>query len=287
MKDTVCAVVVTYNRLDLLKKCIDAVKKQMFSCDLFVVNNHSTDNTEEYLYENGISHICLETNTGGAGGFNIGIRKAVEMGYDCVWLMDDDCIPREDALEKLMNAGDRLNHEYGFLASRVLWIDGNEHSMNKINDAKHYSQDIYLTKQATFVSLLIRSDIIRKVGLPIKEFFIWGDDIEYTRRISIRNRIPCYYVKNSVVVHETKNNVGSKIAFDSIDHIERYKYSYRNEAYLYRQEGIKGKIYYCLRCAYNAYRIIFLSRDHKMKRLSVMLQGIKQGLSFYPKEEHL
>ena len=277
----VCAVVVTYNRVDLLKECIKSIKSQTYPCDILVINNNSTDGTADFLKSTKIKHLDLEMNTGGAGGFNKGIRFAVEEGHESLWIMDDDCIPKNNALEQLVNASEILKNDYGFLASRVLWIDGKDHKMNKINKIEKTSDNFYKIKQATFVSLLVKTEIVRKYGLPIKEFFIWGDDIEFTRRISVRNNIPSYYVENSEVIHKTKNNIGSKIAFDDISNIERYKYAYRNEFYLYRQEGAFGVVYYLLKCFYNAARIIIFA-DNKETRLKQIIIGFKEGLNFNP-----
>ena len=160
--------------------------------------------------------------------------------------------------------------------------------MNKINNFEKTEFDhIFLIKQATFVSLLLRKETVLKCGLPIKDFFIWGDDIEYTRRISIKKNIPSYYIDNSVAFHKTENNVGSKIAFDKIDKMNRYYYAYRNECYLYRSEGIKGVIYFTLKCIYNYLRIIFLSKNNKIKRIETLNKGIKDGVCFNPEVENL
>ena len=73
-----------------------------------------------------------------------------------------------------------------------------------------------------------------------KEFFIWTDDWEYTRRIS--RKYKCYVVTDSEVIHKTKSNIGANIAIDSEDRIERYRYAYRNEMYLYKREGLKAHV---------------------------------------------
>ena len=282
----VCAIVVTYNRIDLLKECINGLKSQTYHCDIFVVNNNSTDGTKEFLKNNKIKHLNLKANIGGAGGFNKGMRYAVEKGYDYLWVMDDDCVPKEDALEQLVKAAEEVSNDFGYLVSRALWVDAKDHEMNKINNKEKKSNNLYKIKQATFVSLLIKNEIVRKYGLPIKEFFIWGDDIEFTRRISVRNNVSSYYVEKSEVIHKTKNNIGSKIAFDDISNIERYRFAYRNEFYLYRQEGIKGVAYYFAKCAYNIIRIILFS-NFKKERLNQILIGFREGLSFSPLTEYL
>jgi len=190
------SVVVTYNRLEMLKKCISALESQIYSCDILIVDNASTDGTrswmEQYiLNKQNIRYINTGVNLGGAGGFNFGMRKAVELGYDYVWIMDDDCIPNPDSLEKLMAADTMLggSANYGFLSSKVLWTDGSECIMNRQKFKKLPVMNPYYEEkglkpviQATFVSLLFPVETIKMAGLPIKEFFIWGDDIEYTRQ---------------------------------------------------------------------------------------------------------
>ena len=287
MTNSVCAVVVTRNRLNLLKECLYFLEHQSFKCDIFVVNNNSDDGTEDYLNESGIYHYTFKENTGGAGGFNKGLKEAVLKGYKYIWLMDDDCIPNIDALEKLMEADRVLDSKYGFLASKVLWTDGEIHNMNKVHPINRITDNISLINQATFVSLLIQSETVKKVGLPIKDFFIWGDDIEYTRRISIKHNMPSYYIENSVVAHKTKNNIGSKIAYDNIENIGRYRYAYRNEAYLYKKEGIKGIAYYFLKVVYNFMRIVFLSKDNRLRRIRVLFEGFSNGLMFNPNIEYI
>ena len=59
---------------------------------------------------------------GGAGGFSKGIRLAVEMGYEYVWVMDDDTMVQKDALRQLLAAKDLLVQSFGFLCSDVRWM---------------------------------------------------------------------------------------------------------------------------------------------------------------------
>lgn len=265
----VSAVVVTYNRIELLKECLEALEKQNYPCDILVVDNASTDGTEEYIHaiKNKYTNLYYKNtgaNIGGAGGFNFGMCWAVEAGYEYVWVMDDDCLPYDDALQKLIEADGMLNGNYGWLASAVLWKDGHECKMNRVKLKKSFYEyleymqyGIVQAEQATFVSLLLKAKTIREAGLPIKEFFIWGDDIEYTRRISVRMKLPCFIAGKSKVVHAMKENTGSSIATDIPERIDRYKYAFRNEGYLYRQEGWKGIGYYFAKCGWNLLKIVF------------------------------
>ena len=127
----IAAVVVTYNRLDLLMQCVEALRSQTTACDILVVNNASTDGTDRWLDEQQDVHSRnTGSNLGGAGGFNYGMRWAVEAGYEYVWVMDDDTLPEPDALEKLVEADRILKGNYGWLSSKCLWTDGTLCPMN-------------------------------------------------------------------------------------------------------------------------------------------------------------
>ena len=141
-------------------------------------------------------------------------------------------------------------------------------------------------EQATFVSLFFPVSVIRKVGLPIREYFIWGDDIEYTRRISVRNGIPCYMAGKSIVIHMMQNNTGSNIATDVPERIDRYRYAFRNENYTYRQEGLRGVSYYLDKCGLNLVRILTQAKNHRLKRIGVLLGSMIKGFGFNPKVKY-
>ena len=295
----VCAVVVTYNRLELLKECINALDKQTYQCDVLIVDNCSTDGTFKFLEDNytdnkKIIFFQTESNIGGAGGFNLGMKKAVEQGYDYIWIMDDDCLCEENTLEELVKADSELNGEYGYLSSVVLWKDDTECIMNRQKVSKNYYQDLKLLEkgiikidQSTFVSLFIKKETIAKYGLPIKEFFIWGDDIEYTRRINIRNKQNSYMVGRSKVHHHTEKNVGSNIALDDENKIDRYIYAFRNEAFLYRKEGIAMVLYYLAKRGRDFFRILLYKKPNKTRRITILLNGILKGLVFNPPIEYM
>lgn len=276
-KDKVIAVIVTYNRKELLKESIEALINQKYeNCNILVIDNNSTDGTKDYIKkfieEEKIMYENTGENLGGAGGFAYGIKKACSIGCDYVWIMDDDCMVHEDTLEEFMKADEKLNGQYGFLSSKVLWKNKKICKMNiqrrtLLKNVRDFEKNIQPIAMASFVSLLIKAPIIKELGLPIKEFFIWTDDWEYTRRIS--KKYKCYLVNDSVVTHKSKNNMGADIVNDSKDRLNRYKYIYRNDVYLYRREGIKGWCYIFARNLYHIIRIIFSKAENKKERIKV------------------
>lgn len=248
LKTKINCVVVTYNRLALLKENIEALQQQTYPIEkIVIVNNNSTDDTAEYLrqYEgNSLFHIVNMTeNLGGAGGFNRGIREAVELGCDWVWVMDDDTIPTTTALENLVKYSD-ITPQVGYVASRVLWTDESIHIMNipsviagylrgKSYNSLMHKGALYIDA-ASFVSLLINADVVKLLGLPITEFFIWCDDMEYTSRI-YNAGYDGIYADSSVAYHKTPFNYGPDIL--NADKSEAWKYYHekKNRMYMLRQ----------------------------------------------------
>lgn len=253
------AVIVTYNRKELLLECISALLKQTFTLSkIIVVDNNSTDGTYEMLkgqkFFDELSYFKLPKNIGGAGGFHEGIKASLKCDLDWVWIMDDDTIPHESALEELLNALKNAQKErVSFFASSVFGEHGEFMNVPKIdlslseNGYEHWYKNLEYgmvsIKNATFVSLLISMDAIKKCGLPVKDYFIWGDDLEYTMRL-IKYYGPAYIVGKSRVIHKRKNARTLSIVDDESERLGFYYYMYRNgllneKEYFGRKEVIK------------------------------------------------
>lgn len=295
------AIIVTHNRKDKLRKCIEAVQGQEGTAapGIIVVDNDSSDGTSDLFtgagaeYDaGGFYYYNTGLNTGGAGGFCFGLRKAAELGFEYVWLMDDDTVPSSTALSELLGFEEKQGSDYGFLSSKAVWRDGSLCLMNVqretlTHNVSDFSRAYVDIKMASFVSLLIPMRIVREVGLPYREFFIWTDDWEYTRRIS--RKYPCYLVTDSVVVHDMKSNIKADIASDSCERTDRYRYLYRNDVVLYRREGIRGVVYETLRLSAHLARVVLSgnSLHEKKRRAGIIIKGTADGLSFYPMPDRL
>lgn len=287
----VAAIVVTYNRKELLKECIEKLKCQTVPLDILVIDNASTDGTEKLFDKknDGLYYFNTGSNLGGAGGFNYGIKTAYEMGYEYLWLMDDDTLPTETALEELLKAKNEIK-EFGFLSSVALWKDNNLCNMNiprtgiskkQINLNEKYNKII----MSTFVSFFISRKIVKEKGLPISDFIIWSDDLEYSRRIS--KDYPCYWICNSKVIHKMGSNEKVGIENEPKDRLWRYKLVYRNEVYVFKREGIKGWLYLFTRMILHSIRILKNSKENKMDKIIIIWKSFISGFSFNPKAEEV
>ncbi|PID97533.1 MAG: glycosyl transferase [Actinobacteria bacterium] len=196
----VAAIVVTFNRRDLLLQTLAALEAQDSSLEhIYVIDNASTDDTwetlQKYTPSVPMTRMRLKENTGGAGGFFTGMDHAYEGGYDAFWVMDDDTIPRPDALRHLVNgleeAAQYRNGEMpSYAGSMVVWKDGNACFMNFPTPTWDWMTPLAHGKKwmnldcTSFVSCLVTREAVEECGLPYPEYFIWFDDAEYTYRLS-------------------------------------------------------------------------------------------------------
>ena len=110
MKNKILVGVVTFNRLELLKRCIYYINKQTYqNFELLIVNNGSDDGTSDYLFNNKIKHIN-NIKSGSALGWYTALEYSYKNNYDLVWLMDDDGFPEKNSLEILLNSIDINEH---------------------------------------------------------------------------------------------------------------------------------------------------------------------------------
>lgn len=289
----VSCVLVTYNRLDLLKECLQALQKQTEAlAHIVIVNNNSSDGTTEYLADlEGDQYIVhnVAQNIGGAAGFSLGMKIAYQQtNDDYFWIMDDDTIPDSDCLAQLLKGAANLQQHFGFLCSNVRWTNGESSNIPApvVNWSQRISDNLIQVKTATFVSVLVQRKTVAELGLPVKEMFIWGDDTEYTTRIS--QKYPSYFVSESIVVHKTKLNLAdATLINDEPNRIQRYTYLYRNLIYISRRYASKANtVRTYLSDLFYIFRILASARDHKSLRIRALVSGMIAGLFFNPKVEY-
>lgn len=291
----VFAVVVAYNRQVLLAECLEAIQAQTHPVDrVIVVDNASQDGSARVAKEHEVVDrvVQLSANTGGAGGFCAGIACALEdeeiSDSDFIWIMDDDTVPTPNALENLLKACHDYPGEPAVLASKAQWLDGSEHPMNahrerpitsKKNKEAARRIGTRQVRAASFVSILVEVGEVRRRGLPIADYFIWNDDLEYTARL-LKDRIGLY-VPSSIVVHKTK-----AAASATDDPKDRFYYEARNKVwFLTRSKGLT----ILDRLLYGASTIVrwtrmFAGSNEKKKLLSFGKAGIKDAISSGPRK---
>lgn len=285
----VSAIVVTYNRLSLLKECISKLLNQTYKLDyIFLVNNNSSDGTATYLNKIHNSRIIvknLNKNIGGAGGFNIGTKLAFKYSKsDYFWIMDDDTMPTKNSLDALVHKAHELN-QFGFLCSNVRWWkNGTSCNIPSVSYdwPELINKSLIKVCSATFVSILVPRIRVGELGFPIRGMFIWGDDTEYTTRLS--QEYNSYFVPSSVVLHKSASNKSYETIFNaSMKRVIFYKCMYRNLIYIDKKYyPLKHLIRDLMGFVSDLFEIPFKAKNHRAFRIFIVLYSIFKGLFFHP-----
>ena len=250
-----------------------------------------TDGREIAFY-----YVRMNKNIGAPGGNSEGMHRAYEKGFDWIWVMDDDTIPCADSLEQLLSPNIAYEPYVGALVSVVHDVNGKITYMNKqrnfdyTNGTMVYIQDSEYKKQYspidinTFVSFLIKREIVKKVGYPNKDFFIHWDDVDYSLRIR-QAGYSIMLISKSVVLHkfvEMREQKQNKKQIIKISELWKYYYAQRNCLYvllhtnsniLYRFKFILKKIWYTMRSI-----ISNLRYDHPLLRDYIELMAFIDGI---------
>ena len=288
MEKLIDVVVVTYNRLPLLKECLLSLLNQRDNLSgIFVVDNHSTDGTTAYLSsinDSLVKATTLSDNIGGAAGFEYGVNQAMVEGTGrYIWIMDDDTIPNIGASSALLKTAKQLNDTFGFLCSNVRWTDG--HATNIAQVSKDWPEKISFglvgTVSATFVSILVPKENINRLGLPLGKMQIWGDDTEYTTRLSSFEA--SFFVSDSIAVHKTGYNLmQDSLKTIQADRIWRFKSMYRNLIYIKRhyasKRGVLKLVFENIVTGIGA----LAAKDHRLNRFGAASFGTWNGFFFNP-----
>ena len=304
---TVAAVVVTRNRPALLKRCLDALDAQTYPASHLVVVDNASDEPTRDLLASETAHrdksfrsIRLEENTGGAGGFHAGMQACLSLPCTHMWLMDDDCEPDPLAVAELVAAAAIVGRD-AVLGGNIIDLNGESVNVQSISQRLgtncvpqyplHLADGLLEMSALTFVSFLVSTELVRKVGLPLKEFFIWGDDTEYSRRLAQFTRI--YQVGKSKTKH-LKSGDGSQSLFKEKDRnkIPQYHWFYRNRLFI----NLKYDGFFSVntfKFIFRSFRDIFLSirsGSFALLKCRTILYGLGSGMAFAwstPKKEML
>lgn len=249
----VIAVVVTYNRRELLKRNLSCLRANRPVASIVVVNNGSTDGTTEWLTEQKDLIVIHQENVGGSGGFYRGIQQAFQMGADWIWCMDDDVFPRPDCMEHLLQHAD--DPSVGILAPRRL-MEGNifTNDFQQVNLTNPFASMYQkrLKKQqvdepteicgTAFEGLCIRREAVEAIGLPNKDLFIFCDDTDYCLRAVLAS-YKILYIPSALM---DKQKFFSDDNWEERSKKKKWKrfYQVRNAAYLNHRYGKNWAVRY-------------------------------------------
>lgn len=217
-------VLVTYNRLEKLKKTLFCYENQSKKIDtMIIVNNCSTDGTEEFLkkysmkkLDYSVKILNMPNNLGGAGGFFEGMKFAIKNNIDWVYISDDDAYPDSNALLELEKVYLKLDNkeDISALCSVVKNNNGIDYGHRlKLKKGlffvkwrplgtEEYEKEYFKIDILSYVGSAINVDKLFRAGLDKKEFFIYHDDQEHSLRLRKEGKI--LTCTKSIVYHDTE-----------------------------------------------------------------------------------
>lgn len=293
----ICAVIVTFNRKDLLVRNLDSLLKQKYPLDILIYDNASTDGTFKFLCKLGymqlknITFIHGEKNIGGSGGFCNGEKIAIQGNYDFLWLMDDDgyCI-NENTLVELVKCYD-LNKKY--IMNSYIICD--ERSMELTFNLGPYSTNEEAMKASKnnivygygnpYNGTLVPRKCFEEIGFTDERMFIYGDENDFMIR-SEKAGYEWITPLKSLYFHPINRNIEKHTflgyEYDSKDQpIWKFYLEYRNTRYLGVKHFDRKGLIYSLKARCRMLLSALHSKDKVWKRIKWGWIAINDGEKQY------
>lgn len=213
----IVSVIVTYNRKQLLGEAIESLLNQVYKpYKVIIIDNASTDGTQSYLeerdlFKDNIKYVRLSSNMGGSAGFYFGIKNALSENADWVSLSDDDAIFDKNYFQNIVDEMNDHKDVKAFVGTvktgGEIQVEHRRRVCNNVTlkqipcDLTMYQEKEFNVDVFSFVGCVISTELMKKIGLPEKDYFIWMDDTEYSLRV--RNNTKILAVSNAVINHKT------------------------------------------------------------------------------------
>jgi GT2 family glycosyltransferase len=188
-----CCVIVTYgNRTELLEKTVWSIFNLVDK--IIIIDNNSNQDFSYYEGEK-INIIRMGENTGSAGGYKRGLQEAYKTDCDCIWLLDDDNVPQEGALDILLSyyesftvkgfknfalCSDRGREKFKKLESYI----GNVIPFIKSKETETTNDKVYNIPVCPYGGMFFHKSMLERIGYPDERFFVYCDDYEWSYRIT-------------------------------------------------------------------------------------------------------
>ncbi len=221
--EKILVIIVTYNGMEWMERCLDSVTGSTLPADIFIVDNGSTDGTQEYIRNCGKNIIFhqSEKNLGFGRANNLGLQYAVDNGYDYVYLLNQDAWVEDDTFETLVNVK-KAHPEYGILSPIQIQANGRHMDRNFLTGVASRCidgnfmedlffgtvRDVYEVKDVMAAHWMISSDCLRKTGGFSPTFRHYGEDNNYVDRVEYHG-FKTGFVPATKAVHDRENRSDS------------------------------------------------------------------------------
>lgn len=284
----VTAIILNWNGMRDTLECIESVKNLDYpDVRILVVDNGSTDGSPSVIRDRYPSVTLLQNkeNIGFAGGNNLGMGKALEMGADYLWLLNNDTVLEKGTLGRLVTA--ILDRPEVGLASPYIYYHGTPDRIQFCGSYIDWDRNrIVKLEEGDFIpgngenislwgtALLVKRSVVEKVGFLNEKYFAYHEDEEYCMRAALAG-IRCVVVPESRIFHKNSRSTGSNDApmqvflrsrnlyflwMDSLGGMARYLHIPRYLAHIIsyggglREKNLPESVEACMDGVWHAYR---------------------------------
>lgn len=234
-------VIINYNNQDVTIDCLNSflnLKTDGFELHTTVIDNYPEKRIEideKKFLEINLKIILSPKNSGFAGGMNIGIQDALKNGADYILIHNNDTLVKEDFLTRLFNFAEKNEHA-GIVApkiyfakgfefhkdryknnelGKVIWFAGGKFDWENVigqhigvDEVDHgqYDED-YEIELASGCSMLVKSDVFKRIGLFNDKYFLYYEDADLCVRAR-KAGFKIYYIPESIVWHKNAGSAG-------------------------------------------------------------------------------
>ncbi len=222
-------IILNWNRWPDSLECLDSLKNNDYqNYQIVIVDNGSKKKPE--LSDANIKFIYNQENLGFSGGNNVGIKYALEKGADYILLLNNDTVVSRNFLSKLVGAGEK-DKNFGMIgpkiyfenASKKIWSAGGKvnwlynkgemRGFGKIDKGRYDKPDIQETEYLTGCCLLIKREVIEKIGYMPEEYFLYYEDTDWSLKARKRG-YKCIFVPKAVIWHKgSKSSISGSSSY--------------------------------------------------------------------------
>lgn len=214
----VCIVILNYYRLNDLIECINSLYKMNYSNYSVIVVDNSCNESYFEIIKNKFSKIDIiknKKNLGYTGGNNLGIKRGIESGAEYIWLLNDDTVVDPACLRNIVDVAEKdtniglvspviyyyeNSYKWQFSGSYIDWKCFSlryPNNQKKVDEIYQIGNNVCLWGTA----LLIKKEVVNKIGYLKQEFFAYWEDTEYSLR-SLKNGFKNVVCNNAKVYHK-------------------------------------------------------------------------------------
>lgn len=297
-KPIIAAVVLNWNAADETIACVLSLLKSSYSnLQVVIVDNASTDNSVEKLscHFPKITLLKNTYNAGYSGGNNLGIQWALDIDADYVLVINNDVVVTPELINELLKCIQK-DKKIGVVTGKVYYKNDPERiysgagkfirwrctGVNRgtlFGGSRQHDREQFVNYICGAL-FLARIEVFKTLGLLDEKFFMYCEDIEFSRRVSSIFLIS--YTPNAVAYHKS----GGGTRWSNYSEVYLY-YQTRNRFWVFRGDWLPYRIYVALftfSITVAKTIVILLSvvmkKNKNLKQLSALWKGLKDGVRY-------